>query len=374
MRRPLAALFVLALLVTPLSAGAQEVNPCATRFPDTVWDAEAVSGRLTLYGAGVIEGQFGRFVDDFGGLAALLEAELGPVDGITACIFPDEIPWDAQAMGWPEGKRLHTATFGEEGLVVVSAYLTRVALDAGRQGVIHAWLWQLSDGNYPEPLADEVKGWYRNRLETTVEHLHTLYVRMNIGLTEPWPPTPWTAGQMRTDLLWNPEFSYGGGGDFANYVAAVSGTGPLANPFGGELEDLDTAWRQSLFDQSGSIPGGSKGWVIGLIGVTAIVSLAVFVAWWSARARRRIEAELREAALRIPKQIDVRAVRPSITDRGGGANAGIRRGSARPVGFDRNDRDRTPSGGKVGTAVDEVPSGAQADDDRFRHPDLGGEG
>ena len=92
----------------------------------------------------------------------------------------------------------------------------------------------------------------------------------------------------------------------SNYVAAVSGTGPLANPFGGELEDLDTAWRQSLFDQSGSIPGGSKGWVIGLIGVTAIVSLAVFVAWWSARERRRIEAELREAALRIPKQIDVR--------------------------------------------------------------------
>ena len=60
-----------------------------------------------------------------------------------------------------------------------------------------------------------------------MEHLHTLYVRMNIGLTEPWPPTPWTAGQMRTDLLWNPEFSYGGGGDFLNYVAAVSGTGPL---------------------------------------------------------------------------------------------------------------------------------------------------
>ena len=103
MRRPLAALFVLALLVTPLSAGAQEVNPCATRFPDTVWGAEAVSGRLTLYGAGVIEGQFGRFVDDFGGLAALLEAELGPVDGITACIFLMRSPGTLRRWGGRRG-------------------------------------------------------------------------------------------------------------------------------------------------------------------------------------------------------------------------------------------------------------------------------
>ncbi len=374
MRRVLCALFMLVVVAVPSTAFAQTENPCATRFPDTVWDAEATAGRLTLYATGVSEGHFGRFTDDFGGLAALLEAELGSIDGITICIFAEEIPWDAQAMGWPEGQRLHTATFGSEGVVVVSAYLTVAALDAGRQGVIHTWLWQLSDGNYPEPLADEVKGWYRNRLETTVEHLHTLYVRMNIGLTEPWPPTPWTAGQMADRLLWNPEFSYGGGGDFANYVAAVAGTGALADPFNGSLEELDSAWRQSLFDESGSVLGGSKGWVIGLIGVTAIVSLAVFVAWWSARARRKIEAQLREAALLIPKQIDVRAVRPSITARGGGTDAGIRRGSARPVGSDRNDRHGTPSGGRVGTAVDDVPPGAKADDDRFRHPDLGGEG
>ena len=292
-------------------------------------DVEAVSGRLTLYGAGVIEGQFGRFVDDFGGLAALLRRNSARSMGSRRASSLMRSPWDAQAMGWPEGQRLHTATFGEEGLVVVSAYLTRVALDAGRQGVIHAWLWQLSDGNYPEPLADEVKGWYRNRLETTVEHLHTLYVRMNIGLTEPWPPTPWTAGQMRTDLLWNPEFSYGGGGDLRTMWLRCPAPAPCEPVRWRTRRPRHRVAAESFRPvrlHSRRIEGlGDRS-----IGVTAIVSLAVFVAWWSARARRRIEAELREAALRIPKQIDVRAVRPSITDRGGGANAGIRRGLGAP--------------------------------------------
>jgi len=373
-RRILPALLTLIVLVAPLPVRAQAENPCSDRFAEAVWDSEVEAGPLTVFGSGMFPAQLQRYADDFGSLASLLEADLGPVEGITVCIFSDEIPWDAQAMGWPEGQRLHTATFGEEGLVVVSAYLAGAALDAGRQGVIHAWLWQMSDGTYPEPLAEEVKGWYRNRLEQRVEHLHALYVRMNIGLTEPWPPTPWTAGHMTDDLLWNPEFSYGGGGDFSNYVAAVAGTAALGDPFNADLATLDTAWRQSLFDESGSIPGGSKGWVTGLVLVTTIVALAVFMAWWSAHTRRRIEAELREAARRIPVQADDRVVRPSVTVRGGGANSRIRRGSARPVGVDRNDRDGAPPRGKVGTAVDEVAPGPEADDDLFRHPDLGGEG
>lgn len=367
---------VLAVLLVALPAAAQEVgNGCASRFPDTAWGDALSSGSITVWpAAGIHPDLARRYAADFGALAALLEEELGPVPGITVCAFPGRIPWDAVELGWDEGKTLHTATFAAERVVVISAYLTNPSIDAGRNGILHTWLFNLTGGTYPEPLADEVKGWYRNRLERSVESVHLLFVRQNIGLVEPWPPFPWTIGRMVDPLLWNPEFSYGGAGDFANFVAATVGTGPLAAPRTDEIQALDAQWRQALFDESGSVLGGSKEWIVGLVGVIGIILLAVLMAYWTRRERRRIERELREAVQRERREVrDEGPVRPSNSAGRRGGDARVGRAAARTAVVDRNDGDRSPSGGKIGSRSDDVTAGAQSADDLFRHPDLRGD-
>lgn len=371
MRRiPLLTALLLFALVVP--AGAQTVDGCSARFPDTVWDRVEESGPITVYGAEVQSGLFDRYAREFGDLATTIEEEIGGADGLVVCIFPDVVPWDAQALGWPEGQRLHTASFADEGVVVVSSYLISAAIDAGRNGIIHAALWRTSDGSYPGVLADDVKGWYRNRLERSVESVHTLFVRQNTGLAEPWPPTPWLAGAMEPVLLWNPEFSYGGGGDFANFVAGTAGTEVLADPAAGEIEALDAQWRQALFDESGAIPGGSKGWIIGVVLVTAILILAVAMALMTRRARRRIEQDLRDAAEKqaAARRADIQArpVQPSVSVGRGSRDPGVGRGKARTGVIDRDGRDGSPPLGKVGSDGDRVATVDESPDDRYRHP------
>ena len=97
-------------------------------------------------------------------------------------------------------------------------------------------------------------------VDRTVEVVHNVFVRQNSGLAEPWQPFPWTVGQMLDPLVWNPEQGYGGAGDFANYAVATAGNDVLSTPLTSDLAALDEGWRQTLFDESGAILGGSKGW------------------------------------------------------------------------------------------------------------------
>lgn len=373
MTRARIATVVLLLLamVLPVPAGAQGSAGCAGRFPDTVFVEERNEGPLKLLGAGVGDALMDRYAAEFGGLGGMLEDDLGSVGGIEVCVFPNAVPWDAQALGWHPYQRLHAAAFGSEGVVVVSAYLITPSIDAGRNGIMHVWLWRLGDGLYPQALAEDVKGLYRNRLDSTVQNVHNALVRQNIGLAEPWPPFNWMAGAMTDPLLFDPEKSYGGMGDFAGFVMDSGAGAVLMDPEPVEVADLDEQWRQALYDESGSTLGGSKEWILGAVMIFGLLALAAAMAYLTRRARLRAHQQRRAAALRMLS--GQAAVGRSGSPGGGRPDAGVGSGPPGTVGRHGDDRDRPPTRSQAGPGFDGVPSGSQPGDDLFRHPDFAGE-
>jgi hypothetical protein len=373
MRRVFAVVAIVAsLVVTGPAVGAQiDGGRCSERFPDTEFDHATTAGSVDVYGAGVPEGILDRYGRDYTVLVDWLTAEMGGLeDGVVVCIFQDRIPMDAEALGWPQGQTLRAASFGEERMVVLSNWLIRFVPEAGYNGLLHIAQYQVSAGTYPEPFGNEVKGWYRNRIDRTVENVHNFLVRQNSGLAEPWAPFPWTVGQMVDPLLWNPEFGYGGGGDFANFAVAADGTGVLSDPLGSDLEALDEAWREALFDESGAIRGGSRGWLTGLVISVSILALGIFMALWARQQRRRVEEKLRdlpwlEEQSRLARERE--AVRTSIAVGGRSRDPRVGdRGSESAVEGDHGDR--APSSGSGRTGGDGMSPRSQSGDDRFRHP------
>lgn len=374
MLRIVAGLAVVALVMgLGMAPAAAQVDAgrCADLFPQSEFDYSTTAESVGVYGAGVPEGILDRYGRDFSVLVRWIQDEMGGLsDDIAVCIFEDRIPLDAQALGWPEGQALRAVAFGEEGIVVLSNWLPQHVPDAGYNGLLHVAQYQVSDGEYPEPFGNEVKGWYRNRIDRSVEVVHNSYVRQNTGLAEPWPPFPWTVGRMVDPLLWNPEFGYGGGGDFANFAVARGPGGMLSDPMGADLEALDEQWRQALFDESGAILGGSRGWVTGLIISISIVALGVLMAWWNHRQKRKFEQQLRdlpwlEEQSRLARERE--AVQVSVAS--GGRRRDTRIGSRGPDSVvDGDDGDRTPSRGAVGPGRDGVSDRAESGDDIFRHP------
>jgi hypothetical protein len=274
--------------------------------------------------------------------------------------------------------------YGEERLVVLSSWLIGRVPDAGRVGLTHVALWQVSGGQYPQPFGDDVMGWYRARLDGTVDAIHRLFLRQQIGLTEPWPPTPWTDWKTDDPILWNPERSYGGAGDFTDFVVEQEGVDFLTDPDAAEIARLDEEWRQALFDESGAIPGGSRGWITGVIMVVSIIVAAIALAVADRVYRKRTERRLREEALN-PQRVwpaeepgedegSEEAVRPSLGSRRRGRDAGVGGRQARPRGVKGDDRDRTPAGGQVGPERDPVPPADESGHDLFRHPGLDDDG
>jgi hypothetical protein len=373
-RRLLPIAFVVSLLAAEtLPAAAQSPGGrCAERFPGSVFDSEALAGPVVVYGSGLDPQLTTRYAADFEPTATAVQEEMGGLEGVVVCIFAEDIPVDGQALGWPEGQRLHAVAFGEEGIVVLSSYLIHVVPDAGRAGLLHVAMWQISAGTYPEPFGSDITGWYNNRANDQVEVVHSQFVRANIGLSEPWPPFPWTVGRMVDPLLWNPEFGYGGNGDFTNYAVAIAGDSVLSDPLGSDLEALDAGWRQELFDESGSVLGGSRAWIKGLIMVIVLIIAGILMAWWGRHTRKRLERELREAVARDRRPIVPRPeegpVRPS--DPGGGRRGDARVGGGRTLSVvvEKDHGDGSPPLREVGTAVDDVPAPRQSGDDLFRPP------
>lgn len=380
MRRFLAtssfALLGLGLIAAPAAAQV-DAGACAGLFPDTAFDHAAGDGSLEVYGSEVPTGTLDRYGQEWGELVGLLEDEIGAfAEPVTVCVFQDRIPIDSVALGWPEGQALRAFAFGEDRLVVISNWFPVNAIPAGYNGILHVALWQVSDGDYPEPFGTEVKGWYRNRLDATVEVVHNFYVRQNSGLAEPWPPFPWAVGRMVDPILWNPERGYGGGGDFANFAVANGPDSVLSDPLGSDLESLDEAWRQALFDESGAIPGGSRGWLTGLSVTVAVVGLGVFMPWWNRRQKKKFEAQLRdlpwlEEQSRIARERE--AVRTSIATGGRSGDPRVGRGGSGPVG-QGDDGDGAPAGGSVRPGRDRMAPGGETGDDLFRHPGFDDEG
>jgi hypothetical protein len=263
---------------------------------------------------------------------------------------------------------------------LVSVWSIRTVDDALLEGLVHIALWRAVGGGYPEPLATDVIGYYGGRLSGGAQVAHDIMLRANVGLREPMPANDWTVGSALDTVVWNPELSIGGLGDFTAYAVAEAGPGVIASPDAAELARLDEAWRNALFDESGAVRGGSKGWIIGLSIAVAIVLAALGIALWTRRVRRQVMDEVRAAALEGrtlgavgPDDTEVPDVRAAVgrsLPRSGSrrGNPRVRRRPPGSAGVDRDGRDRAQGGQPVGDDLDGVPPGGEAPDDAFRHP------
>jgi len=177
-------------------------------------------------------------------------------------------------------------------------------------------------------------------------------------------------------LLWNPEFGYGGGGDFANYAVTTTGNAVLSNPLESDLATVDEGWRQTLFDESGAVLGGSKGWMLGLFLAIGLVLLGVFTAWSARHQRLRIEAKMLDVEWLEQMSREARereVVRTSIALGGRSRDTRVRRRRSGSGGVNGNDGDRSPSGGAGRTRDDRMPRNSKSIDDRFQHPGFDGD-
>jgi hypothetical protein len=372
MRRLVPVLVAILLpAAAPAWADAPAGNGCAAIFPDTAFDTSAQSGSVTVWGVGLSSEVTSRFAEEFLQIVEWLEADVASLDGVEVCLFADELEIDAEALGWYPGLPLRAAAFGEHGVVALSAWMTRYVQDAGVAGLIHVALWRAGEGAYPEPFGDDVVGWYLGRLNGTTEAIHNLYLRQQIGLREPWPPFPWTASTLADPLLWKPEYGYGGAGDFTDFVVGIEGSTFLRAPEEERLIALDAEWRQALFDESGAIPGGSKGWIFGMAAAAVLVAVAIGFAWLGRRSRLQAEEALRQLATATGGASpagEAALVRPSV---GGGPRRGHARvggSGADAVGPGRDDRDRSPGGRQRRSRADRMAEKAKPGDEIFRHP------
>jgi hypothetical protein len=381
-------LFVTALLLVgtlvPPAAAQQGAVGCEGLLPDVEFATTAAAGPVTVRGADLNQATTERFARDFSGTIATIEQMTpGALDGVEVCIFADRLPLDDEALGWPIGIVLRAAAFRSQGVIVLSAWQPALVPDAGRVGLAHTAQWRVADGAYPATFGIEVAGWHVSVANDELARWENLYLRQMIGETEPWPPIGWELGTLPNTLLWNPESGYanveGGGqirltgaGVFAEF-AIESDPGIVANPDPIRLQELDEAWRNDLFDRSGSVRGGTRGWITGAI-VGGLIILAAVGLFWQGRVyRRRLERQLRDltasppvpaAAVTDPDE----AVRPSMGQGLRRGDPGIRRRVPRAVGVDEDDRDRSPARGIIGRLRDRMSSRSEAEDDAFRHP------
>ena len=373
------ALFALGLAVPAPPAAAQGAVGCQGLFPDTEFDTRAEAGPVVVYGSGIHPDMTARFAGEYANVVAWVEADIASLAGVEVCLFEDKIPLDAQALGWPEGVYLRAAAFGEQGLVALSALNVGVVGDAGKAGLIHIALWRASGGTYPQPFGDDVMGWYLGRDAGATEAIHSLYLRQQIGLREPWPPFPWTVSKISDPILWHPDFGRGGSGDFTAYVAAARGAAFLAAPSPDELATLDEGWRQALFDESSAIPGGSRTWIGGVIAAAVLLAAAIAFAWLGRASRLRAEAAVLQlatapAAPAAAAEDGGAAVRPLVGGGPGRRHSRVGGTGAGAVGRHGDDRDRAPTGGEGGAGRDRVAPPAKPGDEIFRHPGFHDEG
>jgi hypothetical protein len=377
MRRIMLPALVVAVVAGMAAApAAAQTTGCAQRFPDARFDLSLDAGPVAVLGSGLTEGILGRYADGVAEVAGWVVQDIGGLDGVEVCIFADRLPLDAEALGWPEGQALRAAVFPDEGLIVLSGWLIGVVEDAALVGVVHTAQWRSSGGAYPEPFGSEVIGYYRARVNGSAEATHNAFVRANTGLREPWDPIPWAGGTIPGMLLWNPEYGYGGAGDFAAFAAEATGGEVLGDPDVATLERLDEEWRLALFEESGAVPGGSKGWILGAIAATIIIGGGVFLAWAHRLSRRRVEEQLRRMVERGPllEDEDDSPIKTSVGSGVGGRDARVGRPEqgTRRVGRDQGDRPPARRPGRRWR--DGVADDAESGDDLFRHPGFDGDG
>jgi hypothetical protein len=378
MRRLLPAILAACIVIGASFAApahAQEAVGCQGRFPDTAFGTSAAAGPVIVRGSGISAAITERIAGDLSSTAEAVQDEIGGLDGVEVCVFPDRLPLDGTALGWPEGQSLRAVAFGDDGLIVLSSWLVGTLRDAAIVGVVHVAEWRASAGSYPEPFGSEVMGYYLGVANDTLASVHNSYVRANIGQKEPWPPIPWAAGRMIDPLLWNPEYGHGGAGDFGSFAHRVGGPEVFADPDPARLAELDEAWRNGLFEESGAVRGGSTGWIGGLIALIVALVAGGTLAYLNRLSKRRAEQALREAALaerdaEPDAEPDAGPVTTSVVSGVGRRDPRVGGGPPGAVRGDRDHGDRSPARGPRGSGAHQVPPAPQSDDDAFRHPSF----
>jgi hypothetical protein len=308
-------------------------------------------------------------------VVSFLGDEFGDLRSIEICLFPDRLPVDSVALGWPEGQTLRAFASASDDIVALSTLFFGQVREASIVGLVHIAQWRAGGESYPDFFARDVIGFYLSRDAGNTEQVHRAFVRANIGRREPWAPFPWSSGQIEELLLWNPEVGYGGAGDFAGFALAEAGQSVFVTPGAAVLADLDVRWREALFDESGSSRTGSRGWIAGLVALIAVLAAGAALAVLNRLSKTRAEAALREAAERAAEEAALaeqerEAVRTSIATSSRRRDARVRGGTPRTGGIDGDHGDRPPPGRPRGGGSDDVPAGAETDDDIFRHPSL----
>ncbi len=307
----LLAALVAGLVVGTLPLGvpappAAAANGCEAMFPEATFENSAPIGAATLHTSELADTVAARVADDLRRAAELIAGDLPGLAGVEVCVFADELPLDAQALGWPEGQRLRAVSFGPERVVALSAWQLRLLADAGVLGLAHQAQWGVGDGHYPDPLGGAVAQWYAARLDDRLgrDHATMRYANLIRAIPE---DIPWTAEAIPERLLWNPEFQLSPIGDFVEFAVAAEGTGVLREPDAATWRRLQADWQRSLLVEATGSESGTRGWIGGVVVVSiiAVMGLALALGAFVQHRRRqrstvRVTIPVRDAPVNGP--------------------------------------------------------------------------
>ncbi len=299
-------------MIIPAPASADGGN-CAARFPDVDWTITETTGPVALATAGMNEATSLRFASDVDRVAAMVQAEVGGLDGAVACLTTPEIAPAFNELVAP-GQRLHVAIFAEDKMFVLSAVETRMIDDAIAFGIPHIGLWHLADElgldeGYPEPLGSTIAHWYLARDTDRLARYRTELI-VPLYLDDPNPEertlddaSMWV-GDMKPDpFLFDPQFIGSQMGVFIDYAVAQEGPEVLRAVEQDVWGGLENRWRVSIRDE---FPRGNFGvwWGVGI--VVFFTSLAIFLAL--DRRRRKKKAARRRPTPPVDESLFVSQV------------------------------------------------------------------
>lgn len=287
------AMVALAIIAFP-TPGATDVDRCTALFPGVTWQDQQSDGPATVATAGMTTAMSERFAADVARVGALVEDEIGGLEGTAVCLAtPDQA--DAFAEFVAPGQRLHVGVFASEKVLVLSAVEIRSIDDAIAFGLPHIALWHLADelgldDGYPDPLGSTIAHWYLARETDRLERFKNELV-VTLFLDDPNPEertledaAPWVGDLKPEPYFFDPQFIGSQMGVFIDFAVAEEGTAVLRDVDQATWADLERRWRISIRDQ---FPRGTYGVWWGVAIVVGFLALAVFLAWTKRRANRK---------------------------------------------------------------------------------------
>jgi hypothetical protein len=276
----LAFAFVLAL---PIPASRAQQAGCDALFPGREWTGTAAAGPVVVYGADMRIEELDRFTAEIDQFVALIQPEIGHLDGVSVCLFGGTVPLDPTAYV-PLGQRVHALALTGEQVVVVEALDARLVQRAAGFGLAYLALWNLGAGPYPEPLAYAVGQWYVSRVEDKVELHHEVMSR--VAFFQGTLGTDWTADVQSPTYAWNPQFQESPIGDLIDYAVEARGIETIVDPASVDWPALEARWAVDIEQELLGRSSPTTGWIFGLAFFLGMITLAVAMALIARRNKR----------------------------------------------------------------------------------------